>query len=234
MMTSRRVGTTTWLWRYLSDAPYFDSMVGDLEEFRSEGRSQAWYWRQTFIAVAFQFVREIRSHKLLALRGLVIAWALMPAYNVGRLLAIKAVAGSSFMPLFDFRRTSALDLFVTSFQEIPRSLGSPYLVAACAILVFIALLFGTATSMLVGRLHPQRHKTMIVLYALMMLVTVLPNVGSLAIAAYSSRSFGAVLHLLIYCANNTAFITGIVVGGFLYHGVRAVRSVYRPSREEGV
>ena len=223
-MTSRSAPAAMWLLRYLNDSPHFDSFMGDLEEFRSEGRSQSWYWRQTLVAVASHFVRDIRRHKLLAFRGLVVVWALMPAYNVGRLVAVKALAaGWNFMSLLDFRRTLALDLFDTSFHEIPRSLadvarsaGSPYLAAACAILLFIALIFGTASSVLVGRLHPQHHKTMIVLYALTMLVSLLPNAGSLAVAAYSSRRFGTVLHVLIYCANNTALITGIIVGGFLY------------------
>jgi hypothetical protein len=224
MMTSRSALTATWLLKYLNDTPHFDSLMGDLEEFCSEGRSQSWYWRQTLVAVVSHFVRDIWSHKLLVFRGLVVVWALMPAYNLGRLLAVKAVAaGWNLTSLFDFRPTLALDLFETSFREIPRSLGhvarsagSPYLVAACAILVFIALVFGTATSVLVGRLHPRHHKTMIVLYALTMLLSLLPNAGSLAVAAYSSRSFGSILHVLIYCANNTALITGIVAGGLLY------------------
>jgi hypothetical protein len=147
----------------------------------------------------------------------------MPVYNLGRLLAVKAsVASWSLMPLLDFRRTPALNLFETSFREIPRSLGvarnagSPHFVAACAILALIALIFGTAASLLVGRLHSQHHKTIIALYALTMLITVLPNAGSLTLAAYSSRTLGTVLHALIYCANNTALLTGIVAGGFLY------------------
>jgi hypothetical protein len=223
MMASRSELAATWLLRYLNDLPHFDSIMGDLEEFRSEGRSQGWYWRQALVAVASHFGRNLRSHKLLAFRGLVVAWALMPAYNVGRLLAVKAsVAGRSVTPLLDFRRTPALHLFETSFQEIPRSLavarsaGSPHLVAACAILVLIALVFGAATSLVVGRLHSRHHKTIIALYALTMLISVLLNAGSLAFAAYSSRSLGTVLHAVIYCINNTALITGIVVGGFLY------------------
>jgi hypothetical protein len=198
--------------------------MGDLEEFRFEGRSQSWYWRQAFVAVASHFVRDIWSQRLLAFRALVVVWTLMPAYNVGRLLAVRALAaGWNFMSLFDLRGTLALDLFGTSFHEIPRSLahvassaGSLYLVAACAILVSIALVFGTATSVLVGRLHPQHHKTMIVLYALTMLASLLPNAGSLALAAYTSRRFGTFLHVLIYCANNAALVAGIVAGGFLH------------------
>jgi hypothetical protein len=87
----------------------------------------------------------------------------MPAYNLGRLLAVKVSVGWSFRPLLDFRRTPALQFFETSFQEIHRSLavarsaGSPHLLAACAILAVIALVFGIATSLVVGRLHSRHH-----------------------------------------------------------------------------
>jgi len=51
--------------------------MGDLEELRFEGRSPAWYWRQTLVAVASHFAHDIRSHKLLALRGLILVDASM-------------------------------------------------------------------------------------------------------------------------------------------------------------
>jgi hypothetical protein len=79
----------------------------------------------------------------------------------------------------------------------------------------LAFIFGACTGLLVGRLHRQHRKTMIVLYAVSVLVTVLPNIGDFAVAAYSTRTFGAVSHLLIYSANNTSLIAGIVVAGFL-------------------
>ena len=213
----------TWLLGYLDDSPYFESMIGDLDEFCGEGRSQSWYWRQTLVAVAVRLLREIWTDKFLALRALVVAWAFMPVYNLGRLFALKAlVTGGAFMPFYDLRRTPALNLFETSFQEIPaflakvlRSDGWPSLLLACAILVLMAFIFGTGTGLLVARLHRQHYKTMIVLYAVSMLVTVLPNISDFAVAAYSTRSFGAVFHFLLYCTNNTALLAGIVVAGFL-------------------
>ncbi len=154
----------------------------------------------------------------------------MPAYNLGRLIAVKdSVGGWYFTPLLDFRRTPLLQPvrdIVPGNSPVPRAVarnaGSSHLLAACAILFLIALIFGTATSLLWARLHSQHHKTIIVLYALTMLITVLPNAGSLALAAYSRRSLGTVLHLITYCANNTSLITGIIAGGFLYR--RAKRS----------
>lgn len=222
-MRSKPPMAATWLLGYLGDRPYFESMRGDLDEFCVEGRSQWWYWRQTLIAITICFVREIWSNKFVAFGILVAAWAFMPVYNLGRLVALKAlVTREAFMPLYDLWRIPALNLFETSFQGIPvflgkvfRSDGWPSLFAASAILVLVAFIFGTCMGLLVARLDRQHHKTMIVLYAVSMLVTVLPNIGYFAVAAYSTRSFGAVSHFLIYSTNNTALIAGIVVAGFL-------------------
>jgi hypothetical protein len=222
-MRSKPPMAATWLLGYLGDSPYFESMMGDLDEFCVEGRSQSWYWRQTVIAVATRFVREIWSNKFVAFGILVAAWAFMPVYNLGRLVALKAlVMREAFMPFDDLRRIPALNLFETSFPEIPvflgkvsRSDGWPSLLAACAILVLMAFIFGTCMGLLVARLHRQQHKTMIVLYAVSILVTVVPNIGDFAVAAYSTGRFGAVFHFLLYSTNNTALIVGIVVAGFL-------------------
>ena len=222
-MRSKPPMAATWLLGYLGDSPYFESMMGDLDEFCVEGRSQSWYWRQTVIAVATRFVREIWSNKFVAFGILVAAWAFMPVYNLGRLVALKAlVTREAFMPFDDLRRIPALNLFETSFQEIPvflgkvsRSDGWPSLLAASAILVLMAFIFGTCMGLLVARLHRQQHKTMIVLYAVSILVTVVPNIGDFAVAAYSTGRFGAVFHFLLYSTNNTALIVGIVVAGFL-------------------
>ena len=98
----------TWLLGYLGDSPYFEYMMGDLDEFCVEGRSQSWYWRQTLIAVATRFLRELWSNKFVAFGILVVAWAFMPVYNLGRLVALKAlVMREAFMPFDDLRRLPA-------------------------------------------------------------------------------------------------------------------------------
>jgi hypothetical protein len=222
-MRSKPPMAATWLLGYLGDSPYFEAMIGDLDEFCVEGRSRWWYWRQTLVAVSGQFVRDIWSNKVAAFGILLAVWALMPIYNLGRLLALKAlVKGGAFMPVYDWSRTSVLNLFETSFREIPAFLGRLArndgwlpLLAACAILILMAFSFGACTGLLVGRLHRRHRSTMIVLYAVSVLLTVLPNIGDFAVAAYRSKSFGAVSHLLIYSANNTSLIAGIVVAGFL-------------------
>jgi hypothetical protein len=126
------------------------------------------------------------------------------------------------MPVYDWTRTPVRNLFETSFREVPaflgelaRNDGGPPLFAACAILILMAFIFGTCTGLLVGRLQRQHRNTMIALYAATVLVTVLPNIGGFAVVAYSTKTFGAVSHFLIYSANNTSLIAGIIAAGFL-------------------
>lgn len=52
-----------------------DAVIGDLDERYRAGRSAAWYWQQAFIAICSSTANEIRVHKLLALRAVVIGWA---------------------------------------------------------------------------------------------------------------------------------------------------------------
>jgi len=206
------------LLNYLEDSPYFESMIGDLDEFCVEGRSQAWYWRQTLIAITRHFMRDLWSNRLPALQALILVWACVPLYNLVRLFALKILVMSPLDLSTYFRR----DLFVTSFAEVARSLGqgfrsdgTAFLLPACAILILIAWSFGLATGWLVTRLHRQHHRTLVVLYMASMLATVLPTVGSLAIAAHATQTFGAISHFFVYSANNTALIAGIFMGGLL-------------------
>jgi hypothetical protein len=222
-MRSKPPMAATWLLGYLGDSPYFEAMIGDLDEFCLEGRSRWWYWRQTLVAVSGSFVREIWNNKFAAFGILLTAWDFMPIYNLGRLFALKAlVTGGVVLPVYDWNRTPVLNLFETSFREVPAFLGKlvrndgwSSLLAACLILILMAFIFGACTGLLVGRLHRQHSSTMIVLYAVSVLVTVLPNIGDFAIVAYGTKTFGAVSHLLIYSANNISLIAGVVVAGLL-------------------
>ena len=63
--------------------PHHDSIVGDLVEQLADGRSSAWFWRQTFMAIGAARWRDLRTHKMLAatalLSGLPLLYALMVA-----------------------------------------------------------------------------------------------------------------------------------------------------------
>jgi hypothetical protein len=53
-----------------------ESLMGDLVEDYSSGKSALWLWSQTTNAIASTVARDIRNHKLLAVRALATGWAL--------------------------------------------------------------------------------------------------------------------------------------------------------------
>jgi hypothetical protein len=88
-------------------------MVGDLVERYRTGRSSAWYWRQTLAAILLGVASDLRSHKLLATRALVVGWSLYLLFSfpvnwltaIGRAWIMNWLAGgghyySSFWSVF--------------------------------------------------------------------------------------------------------------------------------------
>jgi hypothetical protein len=58
----------------LASGPERESLIGDLKEAYHRGRSPLWYWRQTIVAVLLSSARDVRGHKLIAVRAVVITW----------------------------------------------------------------------------------------------------------------------------------------------------------------
>jgi hypothetical protein len=59
-----------------------DVIAGDLLEEFNKGRSAAWYWRQALVAIIVGCASEVRHHRVLAARAILITWAA----NYGALL----------------------------------------------------------------------------------------------------------------------------------------------------
>jgi hypothetical protein len=53
------------------------SLIGDLTEEISGGRSRSWLWRQVLAAIAFTVGREFYDHKLLSIRAIVAGQAVL-------------------------------------------------------------------------------------------------------------------------------------------------------------
>ena len=61
-----------WLLRRFGVWQQNESLIGDIEEEYRAGRPWHWLWRQTLVAIAGTNARALWSHKLLALRAVVI------------------------------------------------------------------------------------------------------------------------------------------------------------------
>jgi hypothetical protein len=62
----------TWLLKRLGSAGKNESLIGDLVEQLQNGRSAAWYWRQAVGSILAATGRDVRDHKVLALRAIAV------------------------------------------------------------------------------------------------------------------------------------------------------------------
>jgi hypothetical protein len=60
----------SWLLQSLGCSVDNDAVLGDLSERYREGKTRAWYWKQTLVAIAVSTFQDIQARKLLALRAL--------------------------------------------------------------------------------------------------------------------------------------------------------------------
>jgi hypothetical protein len=73
-------GLATWLLQRLA---VNDSIIGDLIERYRNGRSAAWYWRQALFAIIAGAFHDVRAHKLLALRAIVLGYVCCETFMYG-------------------------------------------------------------------------------------------------------------------------------------------------------
>ncbi|MGA9623048.1 MAG: hypothetical protein WBQ65_01150 [Bryobacteraceae bacterium] len=81
MKRSKPPALATWLLEHARFTTT-DVIAGDLLEEFNKGRSAAWYWRQALVAIVAGCASEVRHHRVLAARAILITWAA----NYGALL----------------------------------------------------------------------------------------------------------------------------------------------------
>jgi hypothetical protein len=63
-----------WLLRHFGSSPNNESVIGDLDERYRHGQSYLWYWKQVLVAIVISLFEEVWSHKLVAIRAVLIGW----------------------------------------------------------------------------------------------------------------------------------------------------------------
>ena len=67
----------TYLLRTCGSTPDIETVVGDLAERDYLSRSSVWYWRQVLATIVVLAIKDIRNHKLLTIRALILGWAVV-------------------------------------------------------------------------------------------------------------------------------------------------------------
>jgi len=80
-----------------------ESLMGDLVEEYSSGRSILWLWRETVIAIMTKTGCDLRNHKLIALRAIATGWLLLELW-------------AQILPLIDVRVPGYWLLFLLLFE----------------------------------------------------------------------------------------------------------------------
>lgn len=62
----------TWLLQHLGCGSDNDAVLGDLAERYRQGKTSFWYWKEVAVAIVVSAFNDIRSHKLLTLRAMIV------------------------------------------------------------------------------------------------------------------------------------------------------------------
>jgi len=146
-----------------------DSIIGDLVEQYQQGRSRVWYWRQVFIAILVSFVTEIRLHKLLAVRALVIG-------NVFKISSLY------FVPI-------AWGWWIRNPWESPNRF---------IVLGIITAVLCACSARLVARLHRPYERAMVLLFFLSELSALFAILGHLRAPFFWIDAFPGLLNIILW------------------------------------
>ncbi len=199
MRSMRPPGFAQWLLKNFGCSPNTEAVIGDLNEQLSTGHSRLWYWRQVLIAIVVSVSKDIWTHKLLALRGLIIGWVLFGF--------VSGAFSDYVLPVFGMVTKSLFDQLYTiaggdmGFRRWVVTVGNSPLYVYEALWTLGLFVTGAVTGAVVGLLH-QRKVSVVLLLA----VFVLTHWISQGITHRLGSDFYLVTAMLI---------VGIVMGGVL-------------------
>jgi hypothetical protein len=195
----------TWLLRRFGSGRGIESLTGDLMEGYAHGRSVAWYWRQVLFAIVTGFGKEVRAHKLLAVRAIVTGWTVWlvlcillrdppPVPPNGSILLERVLPANWWMHLF-----------------------YPYVLITCVV--------SAASGWVVARFHRPHQTAMVLVFAISILLCRLPWVFTLVVDAFDNSRYLPALSVQV----DWTFLT---VGSILFGGLLSVPAAINPPIEE--
>jgi hypothetical protein len=179
-----------------------DTVLGDLAEQYQRKNSAMWYWRQVLKTIPMSFVREIRGHKWIAARALVLGWAIWVLFVMLIFPYLtRFFLDGSFSVFIEPRDPIATVMTIVSAPiGVQQNVDRPFSNVLAFVLPFIVWV---TCGWLVARFHRAQRTSVVLLFAASILV------------------FGG--HFAIYSA---AAVLGILLGGGVLSGsgIRVIRS----------
>jgi hypothetical protein len=169
-----------------------ESLMGDLAEERSAGRSALWLWGQTLAAIGDAVAGDLLDHWLLALRAIAMGWAVSLAWWWGMNALLSGVGhdGNGFLSGYRWRAYQIL-------------------------LPFTLFLWPVVVGWIVARSHRAQRGTMVLAFATSValpaawyLTTHYSQIESSCVQCVPD---GGVVNLAICCL----YVLGILIGGLV-------------------
>jgi hypothetical protein len=140
----------TWLLERTTSDEKRESLIGDLLEQFVHGRSAAWYWRQAIGSILAGSARDIRDHKLLAVRAVSVGLASMWVFSAVVRFALQVLWVLASGGVYIGGHWIRLDYGWIRYRMY---------------IAFLLTLFGSAASgWIVGRMHRDRQAPMVLAY----------------------------------------------------------------------
>ena len=191
MRSSQPPIVATWVLTHFGNRN--EVLAGDLIEEYRRGRSASWYWRQVVVALLIGCGKEIRTHKLLAVRALVVGWAasILSSYLIS-------------FPLYKLYSRALGDLGLGPLRFWWWHYYTyPVMLVPC--------IGGFLSGWLVARFHRTYRVAMVSMYVVSVLLTAFPEFLRLATNSLSNSRF--VPYLLSYSLTESLFVVSILLGG---------------------
>lgn len=144
MTTQQTPRLATWLLRHFGSSVHIESVIGDLSERYNHDHSSFWFWRQALAAIVILAIKDVRRHKILTLRALMIAWAVVLTGYGPLYLVVKK--------FYTFERVRTLMGTPNNLHEFDHQFWI-FLMGALLLMLMGNLLIGTLSGWLVARLH---------------------------------------------------------------------------------
>jgi len=204
----------TWMLKHFGSDLNNDAILGDLAERYREKGSAMWYWRQAMSGIAVSLFREIRGHKWIAARSLVMGWFMWILYvTLIFPLLTPLFSGSHFAVAIvpqDPIGTAWSVLWAPVLGQA--NFGTSF---SFAFAVGLPLVVWTICGWLVARFHRDHETSMVLLLAGSMLLIDLLLAGPFILRV---GPFVASQHLFgPLAANISASVLGVLFGGKLRH-----------------